>query len=52
MEHQTHECEALRHDDKFTYVANWKFTGEDSSAELIKEELKFEAVELKTRNYK
>ncbi|MBN2728381.1 MAG: fumarate reductase/succinate dehydrogenase flavoprotein subunit [Bacteroidales bacterium] len=52
MEHQTPEGEALRHDDKFTYVANWKFTGEDSPAELIKEELKFEAVELKTRNYK
>lgn len=52
IEHQTPEGEALRHDDKFTYVANWKFTGEDSPAELIKEELKFEAVELKTRNYK
>ncbi|PLW92076.1 MAG: succinate dehydrogenase flavoprotein subunit [Marinilabiliales bacterium] len=51
-EHQTEEGEALRHDDKFAYVSSWLFKGEDEAAELVKEELKFEAVELKTRNYK
>lgn len=51
-EHQTEDGEALRHDDKFAYVANWLYKGDDEVPELVKENLKFETVELKTRNYK
>ena len=51
-EHQTPEGEALRHDDKFMYVGCWKYTGEDSEPELIKEPLNYEFTEVKTRNYK
>ncbi len=52
IEHQTEDGEALRHDDKFFYVACWKYQGEDQDPELLKEELKYEETELKTRNYK
>jgi len=51
-EHQTEEGEALRHDDKFKYVAAWEFKGVNSEPILHKEELNYEAIELKTRNYK
>ena len=51
-EHQTPEGEALRDDENFAYVAAWEFKGEDAEPELHKEELSFEAVELKTRSYK
>ena len=51
-EYQTEEGEALRQDDKFSYVACWKYTGEDSEPELIKEPLDYEFTERKTRNYK
>ena len=51
-ESQTEEGEALRQDDKFSYVACWKYTGEDSEPELIKEPLDYEFTERKTRNYK
>ena len=51
-EFQTEEGEALRQDDKFSYVACWKYTGEDSEPELIKEPLDYEFTERKTRNYK
>ena len=51
-EYQTPEGEALRQDDKFSYVACWKYTGEDSEPELIKEPLDYEFTERKTRNYK
>jgi succinate dehydrogenase / fumarate reductase flavoprotein subunit len=44
--------EAARNDDDFKYVAAWEWTGDASSAALHKEELEFEAVELKTRSYK
>ena len=51
-EYQTEEGEALRQDDKFAYVSCWKYTGEDSEPELIKEPLEYEFTERKTRNYK
>ena len=38
-EHQTEEGEALRHDDKFFFVGCWKYTGEETDPELIKEDL-------------
>ncbi len=51
-EYQTPEGEALRDDANYSYVACWKYTGEDSKPELIKEELNYEFVKVQTRNYK
>ncbi|MFH2096226.1 MAG: fumarate reductase/succinate dehydrogenase flavoprotein subunit [Bacteroidota bacterium] len=51
-EMQTPEGEAKRDDEGFAYVAAWEFKGEDQVPELHKEELKFEVVQLVTRNYK
>ncbi len=51
-EHQTEDGEALRNDEKFTYVAAWEYKGDGVKPELHKEELKFENVELTTRSYK
>jgi succinate dehydrogenase / fumarate reductase, flavoprotein subunit len=51
-EFQTPDGEALRNDKEFTYVAAWEFAGEGNSPILHKEELKFEAVEMKERSYK
>jgi len=52
IEHQTPDGEALRHDDKFVYVAAWEFAGDDSPPVLHKEPLVFENVALATRSYK
>jgi succinate dehydrogenase / fumarate reductase flavoprotein subunit len=56
-ESQTEDGEALRHDDEFLYVAAWEFTGPDGDGEmgqpvLHKEDLVYEAIELKQRSYK
>lgn len=51
-EYQTPEGEALRDDKNFSYVACWKYTGEDSEPELIKEDLNYEFTKVQTRNYK
>ena len=51
-EHQTEDGEALRHDDKFSYVAAWEYTGVDSYPELNKESLVYEEVKMATRSYK
>jgi succinate dehydrogenase / fumarate reductase, flavoprotein subunit len=51
-EHQTADGEALRHDDKFASVFAWMFRGEGNDPELLREELKYEAVHLATRSYK
>jgi succinate dehydrogenase / fumarate reductase flavoprotein subunit len=51
-EYQTPDGEALRNDEAFTYVAAWEYTGEGKPHILHKEELKFEAVEMKVRSYK
>jgi succinate dehydrogenase / fumarate reductase flavoprotein subunit len=52
MEHQTADGEALRHDDKFAYVAAWAFAGDNKPPVLNKEPLVFENVALATRSYK
>ncbi|HBA12712.1 MAG TPA: fumarate reductase/succinate dehydrogenase flavoprotein subunit, partial [Bacteroidales bacterium] len=51
-EHQTPEGEALRHDDKFSYVACWSYKGEGKKPEMLKEPLNYEFVKVETRNYK
>jgi succinate dehydrogenase / fumarate reductase flavoprotein subunit len=56
-ESQTEDGEAERHDDEFLYVAAWEFEGGDGDGEmgrpvLHKEELVYEAIELKQRSYK
>lgn len=50
-EHQTEEGEALRHDDKFMYVASWEMKGEHEW-QLHKEELNYEVVKPSQRSYK
>jgi succinate dehydrogenase / fumarate reductase, flavoprotein subunit len=52
VEHQTPEGEALRHDDKFAYVAAWEYTGDGKEPALSKEPLHFENVALSQRSYK
>ena len=52
VEHQTEEGEALRHDDKFMYVACWEYQGEDKDPVLLKEDLNYQFVTPQTRNYK
>ncbi|MEO6790718.1 MAG: succinate dehydrogenase (quinone) flavoprotein subunit, partial [Ornithinibacter sp.] len=56
-ESQTEDGEALRHDDQYLYVAAWEFGGGDADGEmgrpvLHKEDLAYEAIELKQRSYK
>ncbi len=51
-EYQTPEGEALRQDDKFSYVACWKYMGEGKEPQLLKEKLDYEFVVRQTRNYK
>ena len=51
-EHQTAEGEALRHDDKFSYVSCWKYDGEGKEPELLKEDLDYQFIQVQTRNYK
>ena len=57
-ESQTDDGEALRDDTNFRYVAAWEFGGsQDAFGEtglpiLHKEELIYEAIELKERSYK
>ena len=52
VEHQTPDGEALRHDDKFACVFAWMFRGEENTPELVRAELRYEAVHLATRSYK
>lgn len=51
-ESQTEGGEAMRIDDKYSYVAAWEYQGQDKEPKLHKEELKFENVEVKVRSYK
>ena len=51
-EHQTEEGEALRRDDEFTFVSAWECNGKPSDANLHKEGLVYENIELKQRSYK
>ena len=52
-EYQTEEGEALRDDENFAFVSAWEYKENDpGKAQLHKEELMFENVELKQRSYK
>ena len=61
-ESQTEDGEALRHDDEYLYVAAWEFSGGADGADgsfgvmgppvLHKEDLVYEAIEVKQRSYK
>ncbi|NHA67605.1 fumarate reductase/succinate dehydrogenase flavoprotein subunit [Phycicoccus flavus] len=58
-ESQTEDGEALRHDDEYAYVAAWEFGGSEDGVfgevgtpVLHKEDLVYEAIELKQRSYK
>src|SRR6218665_3760283 len=50
-ESQTEEGEALRHDDRYMYVAAWEYKG-DSAWDLHKESLDYEVIKPSQRNYK
>ena len=52
VESQTEEGEAKRDDANYMYVAAWEYKGEGQEPELHKEPLKYEFIEVKTRNYK
>ena len=52
IEHQTPDGEALRHDDKFAFVAAWEYRGPDQAPRLHQEPLHFEHVALAQRSYK
>ncbi len=51
-ESQTEEGEAKRDDDNFAYVAAWEWTGDAGNANVHKEQLSFNDIELKQRSYK
>ena len=51
-EYQTEDGEAKRDDANYAYVAAWEHRGVGQEPELHKEELSFEAIELKAREYK
>jgi succinate dehydrogenase / fumarate reductase flavoprotein subunit len=51
-EHQTPDGEALRHDDRFSYVSCWSYQGEDKDPVMLKEPLEYEFVVRQQRNYK
>lgn len=51
-EHQTEEGEAKRDDQNCFYVSCWEYQGEGKDPIKYAERLKYEAIEVKTRNYK
>lgn len=51
-EYQTPDGEALRDDKNYGFVAAYQYQGADKEPLMIKEQLKFENVEVKQRNYK
>ncbi len=51
-EYQTPEGEALRDDENYSYVAAWKYEGENAAPTCVKEPLVYEHVEQSTRSYK
>lgn len=52
VEFQTDDGEALRKDDKYSYVAAWEYKGVDELPVLHKEPLVFENIQLAVRSYK
>ena len=51
-EFRTPEGEALRNDEDFAHVAAWEFKGEPGNAQLHKEKLVYENIEVKQRSYR
>lgn len=51
-EYQTGEGEAMRDDNKFSHVSAWEFKGPEKAPVVNKEDLVFEYIEVKQRNYK
>jgi len=51
-EYQTPEHEPLRDDERFSHVAVWEYTGDDSPPRRHREELRFENVTPSQRSYK
>lgn len=51
-ESQSAEGEAMRDDANFAYIAAWEWPDPEKEPVLHKEQLTFEAIELKTRSYK
>ena len=52
VEHQTADNEALRDDERFSYVAGWEHRGVGADAVLHREELEFEVAHPTARSYK
>ncbi|MDR0370803.1 MAG: fumarate reductase/succinate dehydrogenase flavoprotein subunit [Prevotellaceae bacterium] len=52
IEYQTEDGEALRDDNHFSFASCWKYTGEDSEPEMLKEMLDYEFIKRQQRNYK
>ncbi len=52
VEHQTADNEALRDDDRFSYVAGWEHRGVGEDAALHREDLEFEVAHPTARSYK
>ena len=51
-EFQSPGGEALRNDDKFSYVSCWQYAGEGNDPELVIEPLDYEFIVRQQRNYK
>lgn len=51
-EFRTSDGEALRNDADFAHVAAWEYKGEPGNAQLHKEKLIYENIEVKQRSYK
>lgn len=51
-EYQTPDGEAMRNDAEYSFVAAYEYQGPDTEPVMYKEQLKFENVEVKQRNYK
>ncbi len=51
-EYQTEEGEALRDDERFSYVGIWEYTGRNNDPVMHKESLVFENVKPSQRSYK
>jgi len=52
LEYQTDDGQAMRNDKDYSYVSAWEHKGTDKVPALHKEPLKFENIEVKTRDYK
>jgi len=51
-EYRSPDGEALRDDENYKFVSCYEYTGEPGNAVLHKEDLVYEAIEVKTRSYK